>query len=133
MPFLLQGRGIISKTNFTFPARARLKTRRDFLQVRECGKRVYSRHLLVVYAPNEKNSRLGIAVTKKTEALAVNRNRVKRVIREIFRLHYHRILGNFDFVVIVRKNVKELSYQGLLREFLDILMKEGLLKKKRDT
>jgi len=131
--FLLQGRGIISKDNFAFPAHARLKARRDFLRVRECGKKAHSRHLLVVYAPNEMNSRLGIAVTKKTEASAVNRNRVKRVIREIFRLHYSRILGNFDFVVVVRKNVKELPYEELSREFLGVLMREGLLEKKRDA
>lgn len=46
--------------------------------------------------------RLGLAVAKKKIALAANRNKVKRLIRESFR-HHQDILQGIDVVVIVQK------------------------------
>lgn len=46
-------------------------------------------------------ARLGLAVSRRCARKAVDRNRLKRVIRESFRQHQHR-LPAFDIVVVAR-------------------------------
>ena len=46
-----------------------------------------------------KGARLGLAISKKNCRLAVQRNRLKRVVRESFRLHKETLTG-LDFVVM---------------------------------
>lgn len=107
MPQQLPQRATTSKRRFTFPASARLKERKDFLRVREYGKRAYSRHFLVSFVPSNAavssgSSRLGIAVTKKVERSAAKRNRVKRCVREFFRMCRPAFVQNVDIVVVAR-------------------------------
>jgi len=52
--------------------------------------------------------RLGLAVSKKYARLAVDRNRIKRVIRESFR-HHGEELGGIDYVVLNRKSTGSMS------------------------
>ncbi len=47
--------------------------------------------------------RLGLAIAKKHVVLAVQRNRIRRVVRESFR-HQRELLSGLDLVVLVRKN-----------------------------
>lgn len=69
--------------------------------------------------------RLGLAVTKKT-GCAVQRNRVKRVLREFYRLHQHELPDNVDIVVVPKRHLRPrrvcLHYvtQELLPLFVDI-------------
>ena len=55
--------------------------------------------------------RLGLAVSKKV-GIAVQRNRIKRVVREFFRLHQDAIPTGADYVVVPKRNVNApgLSY-----------------------
>jgi ribonuclease P protein component len=53
-------------------------------------------------------ARLGIIVAKKNVRLAVDRNKIKRVIRETFRLQQEALVG-LDVVVIVKKNFDTLD------------------------
>ncbi len=56
--------------------------------------------------------RLGLAVPKKHLKRAHERNRVKRLCREYFRLHQHK-LPNYDFVVIAKGNIGKLDNLAL--------------------
>nr|WP_250885924.1 ribonuclease P protein component [Shewanella jiangmenensis] len=56
--------------------------------------------------------RVGLTVPKKQVKRAHDRNRVKRVIRESFRLHQHQIPG-VDIVVLVRSGVMDLENEAL--------------------
>ncbi len=56
--------------------------------------------------------RLGVTIPKKKVKLAVNRNRIKRCIRESFRLYQHE-LPHVDIVVIAKHGINELSNQQL--------------------
>ncbi len=56
--------------------------------------------------------RIGLAVAKKQIKRANERNRIKRLIRESFRLHQNR-LPAMDFVVLVKKGVAELDNRML--------------------
>ena len=69
--------------------------------------------------PNEAGlARLGITVTKKIGG-AVRRNRIKRMIRDIFRRHRHRRPGEFDLVINAHRDLDDRDMARLERDFLD--------------
>lgn len=88
--------------------------------------------VLVVYCrkTNRAYNRIGITVTNKI-GKAVHRNRVRRRIREIYRLNEHRLLPGTDMVIVARVRSRYVSYQELERAFLaackrlNVLVKEG--------
>lgn len=65
---------------------------------------ISDRHFKVFFVRNgKKNARFGMIVGKKTLALATDRNRMKRVLREAFRRHSIKLCG-LDLVVMLRRN-----------------------------
>jgi len=70
--------------------------------------------------------RLGMVIGKKSVKLAVQRNRVKRLVREGFRAH-QQVLGGLDIVVLARKGL-DAQENGELSRHLQSLWKR-LLKK----
>jgi len=74
-------------------------------------------------------ARLGFAVAKKKVKRAVDRNRIKRVIREAFRLQ-HGDLGGFDLVIIAKMNVANKTNAQITRS---ILKHWAMIQKKCDT
>lgn len=64
----------------------------------------------------EDSCRLGLAITKKKIKRANERNRLKRLIREQFRLHQYQFNYIFDVVVIVKVGTQSLSNQELFRQ-----------------
>ena len=81
---------------------ARVRKRREFLQIQNAGRRVATRHFLVTYVCRGGGPpRLGITVTKKI-GNAVVRNREKRAVRETFRLHAAGLSRGASIVVIAR-------------------------------
>lgn len=78
--------------------------------------KVSSKELLCLSKANGSDfPRLGLVVAKKNVRQAVQRNRVKRIIRESFRLHQHEI-ANVDMVILVRQGVDKLSNAQLHTE-----------------
>lgn len=66
-------------------------------------------HLLLLARPNQGAfARLGLVVAKKHIRHAVDRNRVKRVARNTFRLMQQK-LGNLDVVFLARRGIDTLS------------------------
>ncbi|MCL2123048.1 MAG: ribonuclease P protein component [Desulfovibrionaceae bacterium] len=108
-----------------FPRAHRLLRRPDFLKCYGTGQRYFSRHFVffVLYdraLPGQ--WRLGLAVTRKS-GNAVWRNRIKRVVREVFRLHQRGIPQGLDIVVVPRRNLdpRTLTLADLTREFLPLM------------
>jgi len=70
-----------------------------------------SRNFVVFIQKNENTvHRLGIVV-KKEIGQATFRNRMKRYIREFFRLHKHQIKGSYDIILMIRKGCSFNRYQ----------------------
>jgi ribonuclease P protein component len=65
-------------------------------------------------------ARLGIAATRKMGG-AVERNRAKRVVRELFR--HHKPAGAIDVVVIPRREILKAPYERVEAEFRSLLMR----------
>lgn len=61
------------------------------------------------------HARLGLAIPKKHIKKAVDRNRLKRLVRESFRINQEN-LGSFDVVVLVRRDIAALPMQALFEE-----------------
>ncbi|MCO6440943.1 MAG: ribonuclease P protein component [Nitrococcus mobilis] len=85
-----------------YPRSARLTRPAEYARVFAGARRVADYYFTVLVIHNDYGrARLGVAVSKKTAPSAVVRNRIKRRIRETFRLHQTAVGGN-DLVVIAK-------------------------------
>jgi ribonuclease P protein component len=86
----------------TFPKCNRLSRQRDFQRVLSVRRRAGNRLLVVYVAPNQLSfSRMGLRAGREVGG-AVTRNRLKRLVREAFRLTRDQIPAGLDIVCIVR-------------------------------
>jgi ribonuclease P protein component len=100
-----------------FPRAARMLVARDFAQLRALGsRRIASRHFHAEYRPTDKTTaRLGLAVSRRVSKLAVERNRLKRLVRESFRRHLAQ-LPPVDILVIARSSALPVDGSELLAD-----------------
>jgi ribonuclease P protein component len=86
----------------TFPRAHRLLSPAEFARVFKSGRRLGDSCFTVIATPAKgENPRLGLAVSKKVSKSAVQRNRIKRLVRESFRQHSAH-LPAMDIVVMAR-------------------------------
>ncbi|MDE0960683.1 MAG: ribonuclease P protein component [Planctomycetota bacterium] len=98
------------------PARSRIRAKADFQKVFAHGKRRRTDHLQAVIHPSGAEwSRIGLAVSRKV-GNAVVRNRLKRRLREIFRLHRELAPEMRDIIFIPRPGCSSISYDVLAEE-----------------
>ena len=98
----------------------RLNTKSEFKTVFDNPHKVTQKYFTVLFRRNEKSyTRLGIIVGKRVANRAVTRNRIKRVIREYFRITQERWMG-IDVLIIARQHCDTLDNVAL-REGIDKL------------
>ena len=104
-----------------FPRAARMLVARDFAELRAKGsRRIASRHFSAEYRPTDRaTARLGLAVSRRVSKLAVQRNRIKRLVRESFRRR-RASLQPVDILVIARSSAVDIDGPALLAD-LDLL------------
>jgi ribonuclease P protein component len=108
---------------FRLPRQAKIVKTDDFSSVFNFRKRITNKHLVMRYRPNSnKTARLGLIVAKKTAKLAVSRNYMRRVLRELFRLNRHK-LPAIDLVIQVQKVFQKPDFSTIKQEF-DFLCKK---------
>ena len=108
--------------------RYRLRNNREFKKVYDGGKNFWNRNLILYRKRNKlQETRLGITITKKF-GNAVTRNRVKRRLKEIYRMNLYRVRDGYDIIIIPKKNVIDLSYEDLKSALEHILKISKLLK-----
>jgi ribonuclease P protein component len=97
----------------SFPPARRLRTPGDFKRVYAAGRRIGHDFFSVTAQPNElERARLGMAVAVRTMGGAVQRNRIRRLIRESFRLH-QALMPALDIVIGVRPNARDAAATAL--------------------
>ncbi len=119
--------------SYAFPKERRLRARREFVAAQESGRRVHTAHFVLVVAPGPNlsaPSRLGVTVTKKV-GTAVRRNRVKRLVREAFRLCPDLLPLGVDLVVIAKDGAPELGLADVQGEWSAV--RQLLLRRAREA
>lgn len=108
-----------------FPKHFRLLRRADFRTVYEQGQRRSGSLCTVFWRSNGlAYSRLGITVPARL-AKAVVRNRMKRRVREVFRLHRHEIPAGWDIVVNPRSGAAKVPFPTLSGELLRVFPRQA--------
>ena len=93
----------------------RIRRRAEFQLVYEQGARIRGRFSTIFLLPNKRSvGRLGIAATRKLGG-AVQRNRAKRLIREVFRRN--NLAAGFDVVVVPKRELLDASLTALEAEY----------------
>jgi len=97
----------------------RIRRRAEFQQIYDRGLKVHSRYTTVFLLANSHGvGRLGVAATRKLGG-AVQRNRAKRLIREIFRRN--KLAPGFDVVVVPKRELLEASLSTLEADYRSLL------------
>lgn len=105
------------------PKQHRLTDKRDFQTVFHRGRSFANRNLVIYFLKKERPDepyRIGFSVSKKV-GKAVTRNRVKRLLREAFRLEHEQIAPAHDYVVIARPATAELTFEEVRQNVLHLL------------
>ena len=94
----------MSQRRFGILKRQRLRREQEFSHVYQSRMSVSNPHLLVYAALNNLGlTRFGLSVSRK-HGNAVNRNRIKRLLREAFRLTQHKLPQGLDLILIPKQN-----------------------------
>jgi ribonuclease P protein component len=111
------------------PRESRIKQQSDFARARAQGQRVISGCLIANFlARPAGQSRVGVITTRKLGP-AVIRSRVRRLLRESFRLHQHDLARQVDLVLVARPSIVGKNFADVEKDFLRALKQSGLLKK----
>lgn len=104
--------------NLAFGREKRLLTPQQFKTVFDSSSnKVPGKNVLLLARENQlEHPRLGLVIGKKSVKLAVERNRIKRQIRESFR-HSQDILNGVDIVIVARRGIADLSNVELRQQF----------------
>ena len=102
----------------------RLKKKKDFTRVLKTGKRVHAETLSVVYLPADE-TKIAVCVGKKY-GKSVQRNRIKRLLREAFRTA-PRLFAPCH-ILLIPKVAEDYSYAAFSRDICKILKREKLVE-----
>ena len=105
-----------------------LKKNADFQHVYKRGRSIANPLFVIVYFKNRFGyTRVGFSVSKKF-GNAVERNRIKRQLREIYRQNTFMIKDGFDIIFVVRKNAKQASFSDMQKAVIKLLSGAKILK-----
>jgi len=109
----------------TFGRDERIRKRQDYLRIYQQGVRCYSAHFTIITCRNQAGvRRLGMTVSKKA-GNAVQRNRIKRLLREFFRLNKSRLPASQDIVIIAKRGILPLMYRDVCTELESRLIQKA--------
>ena len=99
--------------SLTYPRTTRLLTPLDYKRVfKQAEKLKYNEFTVYICRNGLEHARLGLAVSKKAAKKAVTRNKIKRIIRESFRLNQHQLRG-WDVVFVANHAAAHRSSEQL--------------------
>ena len=116
------------RERYRFPRAARLSRAAEFKLVKQAGRSWTGRHLVlgVLAQEDETRARVGIVTTRKV-GMAVVRNRIRRRIREVFRLHQFDLISGVWLVTVARPSAAKASFQELERDWLRLAERASIL------
>jgi ribonuclease P protein component len=108
---------------FSFKKEDRILKRSEFQELTGSGRKLENDCLIAFIRPGRLNRpRLGITITRKV-GKAAQRNRIKRLIREYFRLNRQHLNQNWDINIIAKKKAVDLSSEKAFASLQDLFEK----------
>jgi len=105
-----------------------LKNTRQFNHVYKRGKSIVNKHVVLYYLKNQENTNtVGFSVSKKV-GNAVTRNRVKRLMKEVYRLNEPSLRKGYNFVFVARVRASKASYNEVEKAMKSCFKKGQLIK-----
>ena len=106
--------------DFNFSSDLKIRKSSEFKEIFDKGKRLYTEHYTLIYAPNSLGfPRLGLVVGKRC-GNAVKRNRIKRVLREVFRRNKP-LFDSLDVLIIGKKSGETPGYSRAKEEITEAI------------
>lgn len=110
---------------YSFKKCHRLTKRHEFVRLSRTGTRCDSPFFIALFQPGAgPDSRLGVTVTRKV-GCAVIRVRIKRLVREYFRLNRHGFNFTYDINVIAKNGAKSASNEALVQALETLFIRVG--------
>ena len=97
-----------------------IKSSREYTEIINTNKCKRNKYFSVYYRKNNDKNKYGITITKKT-GTAVIRNKIKRRVKNIIDNNKNIVQKNYDYVIIVKKGIIDLTYQEMEKELLKLL------------
>lgn len=120
-------------TRYSFSTDVRIRCAADYKNVFDGALfKVHQPHFLFLAKPSEQTSRIGIVVAKKKVRRAHERNRIKRIARESFRLNQQAI-ASLDIVVMPKIGIEDISNAELHQQLKFAWQKLNRLVHKRQN
>ena len=107
----------------------RLRKGSEFSRVRQQGRSLASRLLILAWAPNEESKlRIGLIVSKRISKRAVERNYIKRLLSEAIRGLLPELPTGWDIVLNARNAITSVNVHVLEQDLVSLLQRARLLK-----
>ena len=97
-----------------------IKSSDDFTKIIEQGKSKKNKYYSIYYIEDKDNTRFGITIPTKT-GKAVVRNKIKRRVKNIIDHNKKVVQNNYDYVIIVKKGILDLTYKEMEEELLKLM------------
>lgn len=104
---------------YTFPKTEHLLKKWEFERIFNENKKYTGKYLILHILQNQPNRKVGILVSRKI-GNAVKRNRIKRLIREAYRLNRHLLSSSIHLVITPRHDISKLKYKDIDEDLLEI-------------
>ena len=106
----------------------RLRKSSDFQRVRQQGRTIVSRLLILTWMPNEvARLRIGFVVSKRISKSAVDRNYIKRLLSEAIRPVLPELPTGWDIILSARNQASSADVQALKQDIITLLKRGHLL------
>ena len=101
-----------------------IKSSDEFTEIINKGKSVKSKYYSIYYRKNNESNRYGITIPKKL-GIAVLRNKTKRRIKNIIDNNKNAMQNGYDYVIIVKKGILDLTFLNMEEDLLRLMKKIG--------
>lgn len=116
------------KADFSLPRSSRIRQNRDYRRIYRQGKRFSNRAgLLYLVKSRRSEVRIGFVATKKI-GHAFARNRAKRLMKEVYRLHRHELSSHYEAILLASPFLTGATYQKAEKAILALWRKAGILE-----
>lgn len=101
-----------------------IKSSDEFTEIINTSSSRKNKYYSIYYRENNEKNRYGITIPKKL-GIAVLRNKTKRRVKNIIDKNKKSIQNSYDYVIIVKKGILELTYIDMEKELLNLIKSIG--------